>query len=190
VPASQLAHELEKGDVDLAVGYFPALATKNVRQRRVSTHRFACLMRAGHPCQAERLSRADFLAAHHMVVLENGRSQEVLEGYFERRRIRRKVTVFASHFLSVPFVIARSDLIATVPYRVATEFAEMSPHLAIALPPFDLPGFDLKLHWHRRFDHEPRSCWLREQFATLFRDDPSATLPPDGSAATGYSSVK
>jgi hypothetical protein len=24
----------------------------------------------------------------------------------------------------------------------------------------------------------------------LFRDDPSATLPPDGSAATGYSSVK
>lgn len=189
VPTSQLAHELEKGDVDLAVGYFPALATKNVRQQRVSTHRFACLMRAGHPCQAERLSRADFLAAHHMVVLENGRSQEVLERYFERRRIRRKVTVFASHFLSVPFVIARSDLIATVPYRVATEFAEMSPQLAIALPPYDLPGFDLKLHWHRRFDHEPRSCWLREQFATLFRDDPSATLPP-GSAATGYSSVK
>jgi DNA-binding transcriptional LysR family regulator len=190
VPTSQLAHELEKGEVDLAVGYFPALATKNVRQRRVSTHRFACLMRAGHPCQAERLSRADFLAAHHMVVLENGRSQEVLERFFERRRIRRKVTVFASHFLSVPFVIARSDLIATVPYRVATEFAAMSPQLAIALPPFDLPGFDLKLHWHRRFDHEPRSCWLREQFATLFRDDPSATLPPDGQAATDYSSVK
>jgi DNA-binding transcriptional LysR family regulator len=190
VPTSQLAHELEKGEVDLAVGYFPALATKNVRQRRVSTHRFACLMRAGHPCQAERLSRADFLAAHHMVILENGRSQEVLERFFERRRIRRKVTVFASHFLSVPFVIARSDLIATVPYRVATEFAAMSPQLAIALPPFNLPGFDLKLHWHRRFDHEPRSCWLREQFATLFRDDPSATLPPDGSAATDYSSVK
>jgi DNA-binding transcriptional LysR family regulator len=190
VPTSQLAHELEKGEVDLAVGYFPALATKNVRQRRVSTHRFACLMRAGHPCQAERLSRADFLAAHHMVVLENGRSQEVLERFFERRRIRRKVTVFASHFLSVPFVIARSDLIATVPYRVAMEFAAMSPQLAIALPPFDLPGFDLKLHWHRRFDHEPRSCWLREQFATLFRDDASATLPPDRSAATDYSSVK
>jgi len=152
----------------------PALASKTFRQRRVSTHGFAGLMRAGHPRWAERISREDFLAVQHMVVREDGRSQEVLERFFGRRRIRRKVAVFASHFLSVPFVVARSDLIATVPYRVATEFAEMSPQLAIALPPFDIPGFDLKLHWHRRFDNEPRNRWLREQLATMFRDDPSS----------------
>ena len=35
VPAAQLAHELEMGEIDLAVGYFPALATKNFRQRRL-----------------------------------------------------------------------------------------------------------------------------------------------------------
>jgi DNA-binding transcriptional LysR family regulator len=190
VPLAQLAHELEKGEIDLAVGYFPALASKTFRQRRVSTHGFACLMRAGHPRRAERISRENFLAAQHMVVREDGRSQEVLERFFGRRRIRRKVAVFASHFLSVPFVVARSDLIATVPYRVAMEFAEMSPQLAIALPPFDIPGFDLKLHWHRRFDNEPRNRWLREQLATMFRDNPSATLPPSGSAAAGYSSVE
>ena len=38
-----------------------------------------------------------------------------------------------------------------------------------ALPPFDLT-YDLKLHWHRRFDNEPRSIWLREQLAAVFRD--------------------
>ena len=42
-----------------------------------------------------------------MVIREDGRSQEVLERFFERRRIRRKMAVFASHFLSVPFVVAR-----------------------------------------------------------------------------------
>ena len=52
----------------------------------------------------------------------------------------------------------------------------MSPQLAIALPPFDVPGFDLKLHWHRRFDNEPRNRWLREQLITMFRDHPSMTL--------------
>src|SRR4051812_33698697 len=36
----QLAHELEKGDIDVAVGYFPTLATNNFRHRRLSTHRF------------------------------------------------------------------------------------------------------------------------------------------------------
>jgi DNA-binding transcriptional LysR family regulator len=189
VPSGQLAHELEKGEVDVAVGYFPALALKNFRQRRVSTHRFACLLRADHPFRAARLSAAHFLAAEHLVVREEGRSQEVLERFFARRRIRRNVAVFASHFLSVPFLVARSDLVATVPYAVATQFASMSPGLAVALPPFDITGFDLRLHWHRRFDNEPRNQWLREQVARMFRDDPSVTVPPSDSAAE-YSLVE
>jgi DNA-binding transcriptional LysR family regulator len=189
VPTAELAHELEKGDIDLAVGYFPALASKNFRQRHVSTHGFACLMRAGHPRRAERLSRDAFLEVEHLVVREDGRSQEVLERFFGRRRIRRKIAVFASHFLSVPLIVTRSDLVATVPYAVAREFAGMSPQLAIALPPFDVPGFDLKLHWHRRFDNEPRNRWLREQLITMFRDHPSMTVPPPGPAA-GHSSGK
>ena len=174
----QLAHDLEKGDIDVALGYFPALTSKNLRHRRLSTHRFACLLRADHPIRAERLAAQDFLEAEHVVVREDGRSQEVVERFFERRRVRRKVAVYASHFLGVPFLIASSDLIATVPYAVANDFARMSPRLAVALPPFEMPGFDLKLHWHRRFDNEPRNRWLREQITILMREDRRATVPP------------
>lgn len=178
VPAAQLAHEMEKGEIDVAVGYFPPLMSKNFRQRRLSSHGFACLLRVDHPFRADRLSAADFIAAEHMVVREDGRSQEVVERFFERRRVRRKVAVYASHFLGVPFVVARSNLIATVPYAVANDFATMSPQLVVALPPFEIPGFELKLHWHRRFDNEPRNRWLREQLVELFREDHRATAPP------------
>jgi len=178
LPGSQLAHELEKGDVDAAVGYFPVLATKNFRQRRLSVHRFACLMRVSHPLWAPRLTVASFLQADHLVVREEGRSQEVVERFFARRRIQRSVHAFTSHFLGVPFILARSDLIATVPYAVARDFAALSSQLAIALPPFDITGFELKLHWHRRFDNEPRNRWLREQLARTFRDDARVTEPP------------
>jgi len=41
-----------------------------------------------------------------------------------------------------------------------------------------MPGFELKLHWHRRFDNEPRNRWLREQVTALLRDDRRATAPP------------
>lgn len=175
---SQLAHQLEQGEVDLAIGYFPALATKNFRQRRISTHRFACLMRTRHPLWAERLTVENFLAADHMVVREDGRSQEVLERFLRRRRIRRRVRVYTAQFLGMPFVLANTDLIATVPYAVAREFAGMSPQLAVALPPFEITGFDLKLHWHRRFDNEPRNRWLREQLTGVFDADRTVTLPP------------
>ena len=178
VAPSQLAHDLEKGEIDVAVGYFPALASKNFRHRRLSTHGFACLLRTGHPLHAERLAAADFIAAEHVVVREQGRSQEVVERFFERRRVRRKVAVYVSHFLGVPFLVAGSNLIATVPYAVANDFARMSSLLTVALPPFEIPGFELKLYWHRRFDNEPRSRWLREQVMTLLREDRRATAPP------------
>ena len=179
VPPSQLAHDLEKGEIDVAVGYFPALASRNFRHRRLSTHGFACLLRASHPNRAARLSAADFLGAEHLVVREDGRSQEVVERFFVRRRVKRKVAIYVTHFLGVPFLVGQSDLLATVPYAVARDFAAMSSELAVTLPPFDIPGFELRLHWHRRFDNEPRNRWLRDQLGELFREDRRLTMPPD-----------
>jgi hypothetical protein len=62
---------------------------------------------------------------------------------------------------------------------VATAFAAMSSRLAVALPPFDIAGFELRLHWHRRFDNEPRNQWLRDQLSGMFRDDPAVTMPKE-----------
>jgi DNA-binding transcriptional LysR family regulator len=135
-------------------------------------------MRANHPLWAERLTVESFLEADHMVVREDGRSQEVLERFLRRRRIRRRVRVYTAHFLGMPFVLAKTDLIATVPYAVAQDFAGMSTQLAVSLPPFEITGFDLKLHWHRRFDNEPRNRWLRDQVAALFHDTRRVTQPP------------
>jgi DNA-binding transcriptional LysR family regulator len=165
VPPAQLAQQLERGEVDLAVGYYPCLSAKSFRQRRVETQRFACLMRAGHPAHASRLSLREFSALEHMVVQAPGRSQELLERFLERRRVERNIVLRTPHFLSVPFVVARSDLVAAIPQKLAAYFMTLSSELAAAALPFaDEVTLELKLHWHRRFDDEPRSRWLREQF--------------------------
>jgi len=49
MPPLQLAREVEQGEVDLAIGYFPDLVQNTFFQQRLFTHHFACLMRAGHP---------------------------------------------------------------------------------------------------------------------------------------------
>lgn len=181
VPDGQLAAGLEKGDIDIAVGYFPTLALRNFRQRRLTRHGFACLMRAGHPLWKPRLTESGFLAAEHIVVRrEGGRSQELLERFIERARMRRKVAVYTSHVLSVPFMVMESELIATLPFAVVTRFTSLTTQLVAALPPFDVQ-YDLKLHWHRRFDNEPRSLWLREQLTSIFREH-RWLVPPSGPA--------
>jgi DNA-binding transcriptional LysR family regulator len=177
---TQLAEGLEKGDVDVAAGYFPALAQRNFRQRRLTKHGFACLMRAGHPLWKNRLTMPAYLAAEHVAIRRANRSQEVLERFIERRKMRRKIAMYTSNVLSVPFIVMDTQLVATLPYAVVTRFASITSQLAAALPPFDIT-YDLKLHWHRRFDNEPRSIWLREQLTTVFKDH-QWVQPPQGPA--------
>jgi DNA-binding transcriptional LysR family regulator len=177
---AQLAEGLERGDIDVAAGYFPLLALRNFRQRRLSKHGFACLMRAGHPLWKRRLTVSAFLAAEHIVVRPEDRSQDVLERFVARRKMRRKVAMYTSNVLSVPFIVMDSQLVATLPYAVVTRFASLTSQVAAVLPPFDLT-YDLKLHWHRRFDQEPRSIWLREQLAVVFKDH-KWLAPPAGPA--------
>jgi DNA-binding transcriptional LysR family regulator len=177
---TQLAEGLEKGDVDVAAGYFPALAQRNFRQRRLTKHGFACLMRAGHPQWKSRLTMSAYLAAEHIAIRRANRSQEVLERFIERRKMRRRIAMYTSNVLSVPFIVMDTHLVATLPYAVVTRFASITSQLAAALPPFDVT-YDLKLHWHRRFDNEPRSIWLRDQLATVFKDH-QWVQPPQGPA--------
>ncbi len=99
----------------------------------------------------------------------------MLERFIERRKMRRKIAMYTSNVLSVPFIVMESQLVATLPYAVVTRFASLTTQVAAALPPFDLT-YDLKLHWHRRFDNEPRSIWLRDQLAAVFKDH--QWLPP------------
>ena len=175
-----LASELEGGGVDVAAGYFPTLALRSFRQRKVARHGFACLMRAGHPLWTPRLPVSAYVAAEHIVVRPENRSQQVLERFLERRRIRRNAAVYTSHVLSVPFIVMDSDLMATLPYAVATRFTQLTSGVVTALPPFDI-SYDLKIHWHRRFDNDPRSVWLREQLAIVLRTHPWVA-PPKGPA--------
>src|SRR5690606_11865139 len=74
----ELARALENGDVDVAAGYHPSLALRNFRQRRLSRHGFACLLRAGHPAAAPRLTPAAYTAAKHLTVLRERGSQTLL----------------------------------------------------------------------------------------------------------------
>jgi DNA-binding transcriptional LysR family regulator len=171
MPPQHIARGLENGEIDLAVGYFPDLVHNSFFQQRLFTHHFACLMRADHPRYAKRLSLKAFLEIEHAVVHAEGRSQELFEKLLERKRIRRKIALHTPHFLSIPSILSRSNLMATVPHALALYFARLAPQqFAVAMPPFDVAGFDVKQHWHRKFHHDARSAWLRRQVAELFND--------------------
>ena len=165
-----LSRALEEGHIDLAVGYFPDLKGTSVFQQKLFSHSFVCLVRADHPSVGKRLTRKQFLQLDHAAIHAEGRSQEVFEQYLRRKRIARRVVLHVPHFMSIPYVIAATDLIVTVPLALGTAFAAVA-RLKLLTPPLETPRFDLKQHWHRRVHKDPRNRWLRNQIALLFNDD-------------------
>jgi DNA-binding transcriptional LysR family regulator len=174
MPASEVGQALEDGTVDLAMGYFPDLKRHNFFQKRLFSHGFTCLLRADHPLRSEKLSLAQFLELGHAVVKAEGRSQEVFERYLEQKNIRRRVVLSTPHFMSIPFIIATTDLLVTVPLAVGASFAAFA-NVRLVQPPLKIPTFDLKQHWHRKFHDDARHKWLRGMVAELFKDDPRWT---------------
>ncbi len=75
------------------------------------------------------------------------------------------------HFLSIPMVIADSDLIVTIPYVLAEVFAR-STKIRLVPPPIKVGTYDVRQYWHERFHKDPANRWLRTAIAERFRKGP------------------
>lgn len=160
---------LQRSEIDLAIGYFPDLKGNDVFQQRLFRHGFVCLVRTGHPVLAEGLTRKNFRALSHAVVRAEGRSQEIVEQFLRSKRIERREMLVSPHFLSIPMVVASTDLVVTVPEAVAEVFVRFAEVTAVE-PPYPIPSFDLKQHWHRSQHSDPGNRWLRSLVLDLFGD--------------------
>ncbi|SNT34471.1 transcriptional regulator, LysR family [Noviherbaspirillum humi] len=169
-PAQDIAEGLESGRIDLAIGHFPDIRKHNFYQQRLFTHSFSCILRKGHPIRGNRLTQAQFMALGHAVIRAEVRSQEVFEQFLKQKRIERRIVSSTPHFMTIPFIVSSSDLVATVPNAIAQRFAEMA-EVKVMTPPFEMPRFDLKQHWHRKSHQDPKNAWLRSQVVALFHND-------------------
>lgn len=170
LPAAELPRELESGAIDLAIGYFPDLQRSNFFQQTLFSDTFASLIRADHPIAARRLTIKQFLQLEHAVVRAETRTEEVIERFLARQKLRRRVVLETPHFASAPIIVAQSDLIVTVPEPLARYFCSVSAQVRLVELPFAPPRIPLKQFWHRKFHHDARSRWLRTLIYDLFRD--------------------
>ncbi len=170
--AGGMTTAMAEGRVDLAIGWLPDV-TEGLYQRKLFTQRYVCIARQGHPLlsgKRPKLTIEKFLAAEHVAVRAEGtghtRADEALQK-FKHRQMQRKVRLQVPHFLSVPQIVAHTDLIATVPERLGQECA--GPYqLQVLEHPVKMPAFELKMFWHRRVHTDPANQWLRALIVEFF----------------------
>ena len=162
-----IAEALGAGTLDLAVGFLPGLGPP-VRRQPLFRDPYVCLMRAGHPLAQKKLTRKAFLAGAHALVSYRG-GHRVIEEAFERAGLTRRIALRVPHFTVVPMVLERSDLILTLPARVARVFERRAGLKSLPVP-LPIPPAEVAAHWHERFEADPGGRWLRSHVAALFRE--------------------
>jgi DNA-binding transcriptional LysR family regulator len=167
-PEPEIAAALAAGELDLAVGFLPGLRAP-VRNDRLFRDAYVCMMRADHPRIGRALTRKGFVAAAHALVASIGAGHRVVEDLLVAHGLDRRIVVRVPHFMVVPMILERTDLVVTVPERVASVFERMGRFKTLALP-FEVPRTDVRVHWHERYDQEPANRWLREVLVELYAD--------------------
>lgn len=167
--ALELPEALESGQVELAVGFYPNLERAGFHAQRLFDERFLVLARKGHPAVGHGpLTIEQFVALPHVTIEPLGRSYVLIDRLFEGAGIKRRIVLSTPHFMSVPQILAATDLVATVPSKMAKHFAKLQQLQAFE-PPVNTPPYPIKQYWHARFHSDPGHRWLRRSVFSLFK---------------------
>lgn len=166
---AELAGGLASGEIDLAIGFIPGMG-KLIAERKLFSEQFVYLMRNGHPAANEALTAARIRNLRHVVASPPGtRHLYAVEKVLTSPQVRSEVALHVRSFLCLGPIIAETDLVALVPSNLAALVAS-NLDLCVCRPKVKFPAFDVSMYWHRRFDQDPASKWLRDTTFDLFGD--------------------
>lgn len=173
--AVNLQDEMEAGHVSLAIGLLPQLKA-GYFQRRLFKQNYVCMFRRGHPLDKRTISLDAFSAAEHVVVISEGTGHGKADGLLVRRKVLRKVVLTVPHYVAVGHILHDSDLVATVPERLAQALVEPFG-LSYVRHPAKLPEIAISLFWHGRFHKDPAVAWLRSLIIRLHGEGEQGVTP-------------
>ncbi len=166
---SEARQQMIHGQLDLAIGSWPAMGQSFVRQR-LFDETFVVLLRRDHPITPGALTMSAFLEASHIQYRPNGTSDGELKQAALNTNVfgRGNVVLTASNALGLSAMLAGSDLLMTAPRGMA--HAMMSTRTDLRTEPIPFPAMPVQIcqQWHERFNLDSGNRWLRELMLELF----------------------
>ena len=161
---SSLQEQLASGEIDIAFAPLGA-RTAEVCAEPLWNDRLVTLVGEDNPLREPMTIESYAAAAHlvdagHVQVSADGVGTSVVDAILKARGLRRRIALVLPSSAGVPFVVAATDLIATLPARIVKGLVPVSG-VRILVPP--LPDVEVSPHmfWHRRADADPLQAWLR-----------------------------
>lgn len=165
--SGRAAQDLESGRMEAAIvtSFVKLDEAKGVT---LLHEEFVFVQRAGHPRGTKPPDLQEFCDLDHILVSpEGGGFAGQVDAALEKLGLARSVCISLPGFLLALPLIARSDLVTVLPARLARRHGH---RLEVFPLPFALKGFELRLVWHVRRQHDPAHIWFRRAVSDFVRD--------------------
>jgi DNA-binding transcriptional LysR family regulator len=157
-----------RGEVDLAIGVFEPLPPDAVRTQ-LWTERFVGVARKDHPV-LQNLTPETYAAANHALISVRRDARGRIDQELEALGLHRRIAVVLPHMLALQPVLLVSDLIATLPARIAASFRRHG------LETFELPittrSWAVEMLWRPSARTDQANRWLRHAISQAAKGIP------------------
>jgi DNA-binding transcriptional LysR family regulator len=156
---------LESGDIDLAF-YSDATLPPDFHARNLFIDSYVALVRRDHPLSRRpRISKKnwlDSLAAYPQIAIRfpSGRTDGIDDILAQCGEQSHHLALTMPYFATSPWMLPESDLVLTLPRRVAEPLAK-AIGLTVLPIPADGPAFTYRMIWHERSHRDDGVTWLR-----------------------------
>jgi DNA-binding transcriptional LysR family regulator len=156
---------LERGEIDLRLGWWPESA-QTLHSKLLFRDALVCLARKGHSRVNGAISAPEYLAARHVRIQtqRTGVSMHVVDRAVALLHRKLHIVVHVQNALALCNAVAGSELIATVPARLARALAERFSLQVLACP-LNVPDVRMAMYWHERTHKLAAHRWFRQLLA-------------------------
>lgn len=160
---SRLRERLIDGDCDMAIGHIPSIPG-DMHALELFAQTWCATVSSRHPVIREQLDFRQYVDADHVMTGAANTSAPMSETIITRilRDLGyvRKVSMRVPSIYLTPFVVAESNMLATIPTALARHYMSFLP-LRLHNLPFDVPAISHHIVWHDRTHRSGLHRWIR-----------------------------
>lgn len=163
---SDLKEKMRFGKIDLCLWTEP-MPGEAFNSQLLLKEELYSMVRRDHPLVSSHLTREQYLTLKHLVLEWPGSKHlRPIERILEDLGLSREYYLRVHSFFSMPWIVAGTDVVCSMPSRMAKTFAELHQLKCFKTP---LEGLEIPIHlsWHQSFEHDPAHQWLRSGIAAI-----------------------
>lgn len=167
-PGAHTAQALADAHIDVALLSTATSVPEGVVREDAGALRLRTYLRQDHPAIGA-WSLAEWARWPHVQVMLGDRQRTTIDTAISEGQLRRTIGARVPHFSCVPELLARTDMLATLPLLLPEELLRRSQLRALE-PPMAIAPVPLSYFWSFRLSTDPGAIWFRSIVMQTFAE--------------------